>query len=92
MNRTLLYPRFHIKSTKKRYEPIEEIQTDLNILVQLSNFNRCHTGYRLDGRIPAQALRHALSRKKLPPIIPKEDENAIAEAGFSESPEIPSVG
>jgi len=37
-------------------------------------------------------LREAIGRKKLPPIIPNEDETAVDEAAQSESPEIPSVG
>ena len=80
MNRTLLDEHFRIKGREKWYESVEEIQTDLDVFIEFYNLKRSHQGYRLKGRTPAQALREALGRKKLPPIIPKEDENAVTEA------------
>jgi len=80
MNRTLLDEHFRIKGREKWYESVEEIQTDLDVFIEFYNLKRSHQGYRLNGRTPAQALREALGRKKLPPVIPKEDENAVTEA------------
>lgn len=37
------------------------------------NLERSHQGYRLRGRTPAQALREALGRDELPPIIREEE-------------------
>jgi transposase InsO family protein len=80
MNRTLLDEHFRIKGREKWYESVEEIQADLDVFIEFYNLKRSHQGYRLNGRTPAQALREALGRKKLPPIIPKEDETAVTEA------------
>lgn len=80
MNRTLLDEHFRVVGREKWYESAEEIQADLDAFLNFYNYKRSHQGYRLNGRTPAQALREALGRKKLPPMIPKEDENAAAEA------------
>jgi len=80
MNRTLLDEHFRIKGREKWYESVEDIQADLDVFIEFYNLKRSHQGYRLKGRTPAQALRDALGKKKLPPIIPKEDENAVTEA------------
>jgi len=80
MNRTLLDEHFRIKGREKWYESVEEIQADLDAFLVFYNTKRSHQGYRVKGRTPAQALRDALGRKKLPPIIPKEDEAAVDEA------------
>ena len=92
MNRTLLDEHFRIKGREKWYESVEEIQADLDAFIEFYNLKRSDKGYRLKGRTPAQALREALGRKKLPPAIPKEDEMTVAEAAYSESSEAPSVG
>ena len=80
MNRTLLDEHFRIKGREKRYESAEKIQADLDEFLEFYNLKRSHQGYRLKGRTPAQALRDALSRKKLPPIVPKEPAKDLAEA------------
>jgi transposase InsO family protein len=81
MNRTLLDEHFRIKGREQWYESAEEIQRDLDAFLEFYNLKRSHQGYRLKGRTPAQALREALGRKRLPPIIPKEeDETAVPEA------------
>ena len=80
MNRTLLDEHFRIKGREKWYEGIEEIQADLDEFLNFYNLKRSHQGYRLKGRTPAQALREALDRKKLPPIIPEEEENTDKQA------------
>ena len=80
MNRTLLDEHFRIKGREKWYESVDEIQADLDVFIEFYNLKRSHQGYRLKGTTPAQALREALGRKKLPPVIPKEDETTVAEA------------
>jgi transposase InsO family protein len=80
MNRTLLDEHFRIKGREKWYESVEQIQRDLDEFIRFYNLKRTHQGYRLKGRTPAQALREAVGRKKLPPIIPTEDETAEEKA------------
>jgi len=80
MNRTLLDEHFRIKGREKWYETVEEMQADLDEFLHFYNHKRSHQGYRLKGRTPIQALKEALGRKRLPPIIPKEDENAADQA------------
>jgi len=80
MNRTLLDEHFRIKGREKWCESVEEIQADLDAFLDFYTLKRSHRGYRLKGRTPAQALREALGRKKLPPIIPKEEEETAPEA------------
>ena len=80
MNRTLLDEHFRIKGREKWYESAEEIQHDLDAFLDFYNLRRSHQGYRLKGRTPAQALREATGRKKLPPFIPQEGETASGEA------------
>jgi hypothetical protein len=48
-------------------------------------------GYRLKGRTPAQALREALGRKELRPIVPKDDTDGERRR-HNQSPETPCVG
>ena len=55
------------------YVSPEKIQRDLDKFLTFYNLKRSHQGYRLKGRTPAQALCEALGRKRLPPIVPKED-------------------
>ena len=76
MNRTLLDEHFRIKGREKWYETVEEMQADLDEFLHFYNHKRSHQGYRLKGRTPIQALKDALGRKRLPPIIPKGDEDA----------------
>ena len=80
MNRTLLDEHFRIKGRQKWYETVEEMQADLDEFLHFYNHKRSHQGYQLKGRTPIQALKEALGRKRLPPIIPKEDENAADQA------------
>ncbi len=71
--RTLLDECFRIAGRTTWYISPEEIQRDLDRFLDFYNLERSHQGYRLEGRAPAQALREALGRKKLPPIVPKEN-------------------
>lgn len=80
MNRTLLDECFRVKGRTTWYTAAEEIQRDLDKYLSFYNLKRSHQGYRLKGRTPAQALREALGRKKLPPIVPKEDNEAEKQA------------
>jgi transposase InsO family protein len=80
MNRTLLDECFRIAGRTTWYVEPEEIQRDLDTFLEFYNLKRSHQGYRLKGRTPAQALRDALGRKKLPPMVPKTDTEAEKEA------------
>jgi len=80
LHRTLLDEHFRIKGREKWYESVEELQADLDVFLEFYNLKRTHQGYRLKGRTPAQALREALGRKRLPPMLPKEEEPAAQEA------------
>ena len=80
MNRTLLDECFRIKSREKWYEMPEEIQRDLDEYLAYYNLKRSHQGYCLKGRTPAQALREALGRKKLPPVVPIEQKETRKQA------------
>ena len=80
MNRTLLDECFRIKGRTTWYISPEEIQRDLDQYLSFYNLKRSHQGYRLKGRTPAQALREALGRKRLPPIVPKENPEVVKEA------------
>jgi transposase InsO family protein len=73
MNRTLLDECFRVAGRTTWYVSVDEIQRDLDRFLEFYNLKRSHQGYRLKGRTPAQALREALGRKRLPPIVPKED-------------------
>ena len=74
MNRTLLDECFRVAGRTTWYVSVEEIQRDLDRFLAFYNLKRSHQGYRLKGRTPAQALREALGRKRLPPFVPKEPE------------------
>ena len=80
MNRTLLDECFRIKGRTTWYISPEEIQRDLDQYLSCYNLKRSYQGYRLKGRTPAQALREALGRKRLPPIVPKENREVVKEA------------
>ena len=80
MNKTLLDECFRIAGRTTWYISPEEIQRDLDRFLEFYNLKRSHQGYRLKGRTPAQALREALGRKKLPSIVPKEDTEVQKEA------------
>ena len=79
MNRTLLDECFRIKGPTTWISP-QEIQRDLDQYLSFYNLKRSHQGYRLKGRTPAQALREALGRKRLPPTVPKENLEVVKEA------------
>ena len=80
MNRTLLEECFRIQGRRKWYETPEEIQRDLDEYLAYYNLERSHQGYRLKGRTPAQALREALGKKNLPPVVPTEEEPTLKQA------------
>ena len=80
MNRTLLDECFRVKGRTTWYTSPDEIQRDLDEYPSFYNLKRNHQGYRLKGRTPAQALREALGRKRLPPIIPKENQEVVKQA------------
>jgi hypothetical protein len=88
----LLDEHFRIKSRENWYESADQIQADLDEFLAFYNLERTHQGYRLRGRTPAQALRDAMGRKRLPAIAPKEPTPEGAEAGYSELSGTPSVG
>ncbi len=75
----LLDEHLHIKARENWYESAEQIQADLDEFLAFYNLKRTHQGYRLKGRTPAQALRDALGRKKLPPIVQQEPTPEVAE-------------
>lgn len=66
MNRTLLDECFRIKGRTTWYINPDEIQRDLDRFLTYYNLERSHQGYRLKGRIPAQALKQALGADELP--------------------------
>jgi len=80
MNRTLLEECFKVEGRRTWYVEPAEIQRDLDKFMTYYNLKRSHQGYRLKGRTPAQALREALGRKRLPPLIPPpcEDQEEAA--------------
>lgn len=80
MNRTLLDECFRIAGRTTWYVNPEEIQRDLDTFLEFYNLKRSHQGYRLKGRTPAQALREALGRKKLPPMVPNAGTDVEKEA------------
>ena len=73
MNRTLLDECFRVSGRQTWYVGPEEIQRDLDTFLRYYNLERSHQGYRLQGKTPAQALKEALGRENLPPVIPEED-------------------
>lgn len=50
---------------KKWYYSLEELQKDLDIWLRYYNFKRCHQGYRVKGKTPAQILLDCSNRQKL---------------------------
>lgn len=80
MNRTLLDECFRIKGRTTWYISPEEIHRDLDQYLSFYNLKRSHQGYRPKGRTPAQASREALGRKRLPPIVPKENLEVVKKA------------
>jgi transposase InsO family protein len=80
MNRTLLDECFRVAGRTTWYISPEEIQRDLDTFLEFYNLKRSHQGYRLKGRTPAQALREALGRKRLPPVVPKTDDQQEKDA------------
>ena len=54
----------------------------LQLVEELGNVSQaCRImGYHLKGRTPAQALRDALGRKKLPPVVPMEQKETEKQA------------
>jgi len=80
MNPTPLDEHFRIKGREKWYESADQIQADLDEFLEFQNLKRSHQVYPLKGQTRPQALRDALDRKNLPPIIPKEPTEDLAEA------------
>jgi transposase InsO family protein len=74
MNRTLLDECFRVKGRTEWYLTPAEIQRDLDAYLEEYNLRRTHQGYRVQGRTPAQALRHALGIEELPPFVLPEEE------------------
>lgn len=87
MNRTLLDECFRVEGRKTWYIEVDEIQRDLDRFLAYYNLERAHQGYRLKGRTPAQALREALGRDDLPPIVPprQDAQQDLAEEATSAS-------
>lgn len=79
MKRTLLDECFRVHGRQTWYLEPEEIQRDLDTYLRYYDLERSHQGCRLKGKTPVQALREALGREQLPPLIPEED-NTDAEA------------
>ena len=73
MNRTLFDACFRVKARTTGYTSAAEIQRHPDRYLTFSNLKRSHQGYRLKIRTSAQALRAALGRKKLPPVVPIEE-------------------
>lgn len=73
MNRTLLDECFRIEGRTTWYAEPVEIQRELDRFLRYYNLDRSHQGYRLRGRIQAQALREALGIEELPPVVPEEE-------------------
>ena len=80
MNRTLLDECFRVKDRTTWYTSPAQIQHDLDEYLSFYNLKRSHQGYRLKGCTPAQALREALGRKRLPPILPKDSQEVAKQA------------
>jgi len=81
MNRTLLDECFRVHGRTTWYQNPVEIQANLNRFLACYNLARTHQRYRLKGRTPAQALRHALGVDGLPSLdyAPHSQEEAIDE-------------
>ena len=79
MNRTLLDECFRVAGRTTWYVDTAEIQRDLDTYLDEYNNRRPHQGYRLNGRTPAQALRHALGVNDLPPLLPPSEEVSSAD-------------
>ena len=47
---------------------------DLDRFLAHYHLERAHQGHRLKGKTPAQALREALGREDLPPVVPPRDD------------------
>ncbi|MDS4071742.1 MAG: integrase core domain-containing protein [Defluviicoccus sp.] len=80
MNKTLLDECFRVNGRTTWYIEPEEIRRDLDWFMRYSNLERSHQGYRLKGRTPAQALKEALGRSELPPIVPEIELDDVATA------------
>jgi hypothetical protein len=55
-NRTVLEEFFCVAFRKKWYYSLEELQTDLDTYMWHYNFQRPHSGYRLNGKRPIEVL------------------------------------
>jgi len=65
MNRTLLDECFRVQGRQKWYVDPQEIQRDLDEYLAFYNFHRAHSGYRVRGRTPAQALYDLVAATRL---------------------------
>jgi transposase InsO family protein len=63
-NRTILDEHFRIQGRKKFYETIDQMQKDLDIYLQLYNYERSHQGRNMHGRTPHQVFKEGLSKIK----------------------------
>lgn len=90
-DRTLLDEYCLIKDRETSSEPADQIQADLDEFLAFYNLKCSHQACRSKGQTPAQALRDALGRNRLQPIVPKGPALEIAEAAQSGLLEISSV-
>ena len=68
MSRTLLEECLRVAGCTTWYKRLEEIQADLDRFLAYYNLQRCHPGYRLWGKSPAQDLRETLAIEELPTL------------------------
>jgi transposase InsO family protein len=78
MNRTLLEECFRVAGRTTWYTAIEEIQLHVDRFLAYYNLERPHSGYRLQGRTPAQALCEALGLDRLPDVGEERAQDALA--------------
>lgn len=82
MNRTLLEECFKVYGRTTWYLEPEEIQRDLDTFIKYYNLDRSHQGYRLKGKTPAQALKEAIGKKRIPPTnqdLTKEEDQTVVD-------------
>jgi transposase InsO family protein len=92
MNRTLLDECFRVEGRKTCYLSPAEIQRDLDRFPGALQSRTQPPGLRLKGRTPAQALREALGREELPPVVPEREDENENDAARRSTPQEPGVG
>jgi len=58
----------------------QRVSNELRLSDVNASAKRSHQGYRLKGRTPAQALREALGKKRLPPVVPNHEKEPPKQA------------